>query len=246
MLRAFFCALEAFLYLLLGLPFLGIYWIIGKFNKPLADRLTFKSVQWIFKIIYKTAGAKVKVIGMENIPKDTPVLYIANHLSLFDIVITYALCPGVTGYIAKDSIKKVPILPIWMTRTYGLFLNRENIKEGLRVITEAIETVKSGKASIFIFPEGTRSKNGELGEFKGGSFKIAMRSGCPIIPVCIQNTDKISKDRKLNFRKTDVTITYLPPLYPDKLLPEEKKHIGEFVKGKIEECKNYALTNCAE
>ncbi|MBQ1548143.1 MAG: 1-acyl-sn-glycerol-3-phosphate acyltransferase [Lachnospiraceae bacterium] len=235
MLRAFFCALEAFLYLLLGLPFLGIYWIIGKFNKPLADRLTFKSVQWIFKIIYKTAGAKVKVIGMENIPKDTPVLYIANHLSLFDIVITYALCPGVTGYIAKDNLKKIPILPLWFKRTYGLFLNRDNIKEGLKVITEAIETVKSGAASIFIFPEGTRSKTGEIGEFKGGSFKIATRSGCPIIPVCIKNTDKIATDRGLPFKKADVTVTYLPPVYPELLDMEKKKHIGDYVKGLIAE-----------
>ena len=63
-------------------------------------------VQWAFRVIYRICGVKLTIIGQENVPKDTPVLYVANHNSYFDIIITYALCENLTGYIAKDSLEK--------------------------------------------------------------------------------------------------------------------------------------------
>ena len=127
---------------------------------------------------------KVTVIGEENVPKDEAVLYVANHKSMADIPVAYARCPGLTGFVAKDVVDKVPALRTWMRRLHCEFLDRHDIKQGLKVILSCIEKVKRG-ISIFIFPEGTRSRTGELAEFKGGSFKIATRTNCPIIPVAI-------------------------------------------------------------
>ena len=93
-----------------------------------------RQVQWAFKVILFLCGTKLTVIGEENVPKDQPVLYIANHQSYFDIVVSYSRCPGLTGYIAKDGLAKVPILSIWMKRLYCLFLNRQDIKEGMKTI----------------------------------------------------------------------------------------------------------------
>ena len=152
--RTILVVLYVFLFLLLGLPVLGIEWIISKFNKQAADISQLRIVQWGFRCVSFLSGIKLTVKGEENVPTDQPVLYIGNHRSFFDIVVTYARCPGLTGYISKDGVNKVPILGLWMRRLYCLFLDRKDLKQGLKVILTAIDQVKSG-ISICIFPEGT-------------------------------------------------------------------------------------------
>ena len=148
-----------FLYLLFGYIPLGIFWLYGKFiNQEKADYIQLRMVQFVFKVLHVLAGIELTVIGEENVPKDEPVLYVANHRSMVDIVITYARCPRLTGFVAKDVVKKVPALRVWMRRLHCEFLDRKDIKEGLKIILSCIEKVKKG-ISIFIFPEGTRNKN---------------------------------------------------------------------------------------
>ena len=181
-------------FLLFGYTLLGIFWIIGKFAPRTADLCQLRIVQFILKGVGFLAGAKTTFIGEENIPKDEAVLYVANHRSMVDIVLTYARCPGLTGYIAKKSVNKVPALRAWMKRLHCEFLDRDDIKQGMKVILSAIDKVKNG-ISIFIFPEGTRNRDKEdttsILPFKDGSFKIAQKSGCKIIPVAITGTNHI-------------------------------------------------------
>lgn len=165
-------------FLILSIPILIVEWLIGKKNPKLRDESSLHIVQFMFRLIQWLAGTKVTVIGEENVPKDIPVLYIGNHRSFFDIVITYARCPRLTGYVAKDSMKKVPLLSVWMERLYCLFLNRTDIKEGLKTILTGIEQIKNG-ISMCIFPEGTRNKGDDetkLLPFKEGSFKMAEKT----------------------------------------------------------------------
>lgn len=122
-----------------------------------------------------------------------------------------------------------------MVRMHCLFLDRTNVKEGLKTILTAIEKVKNG-ISIFIFPEGTRNKTpGTLMEFKGGSFKIAEKSGCPIIPVTMVNMSDIFEDHLPRVKKTRVVIEFGTPIDMNSLDREEKKHIGPYVQNVISE-----------
>lgn len=183
--RTIIVVIYVFLFLILGLPVLGIEWIIAKFDKHAADISQLRIVQWGLRCVSFLAGVHLTVEGKEHVPTDQAVLYIGNHRSIFDIVITYAQCPNLTGYISKDGVNKVPLLGIWMRRLYCLFLDRKDLKQGLKTILTAIDQVKSG-ISICIFPEGTRNRDpGEdtttLLPFKDGSFKIAQKTGCPII-----------------------------------------------------------------
>ena len=89
MIRLIFVVIFLLLYFILGLPVLGVLWLIGKWNKPAADIASLRIVQWAFKVILFLCGTKLTVIGEENVPKDQPVLYIANHQSYFDIVVSY-------------------------------------------------------------------------------------------------------------------------------------------------------------
>ena len=230
-------ALFVILFLIIGIPVLGIEWLIGKISKKTMDYSSLRIVQWAFKVIVRLAGIELTVIGEENVPKDIPVLYIGNHRSFFDIVITYARCPRLTGYVAKDSMKKVPLLSVWMERLYCLFLNRTDIKEGLKTILTGIEQIKNG-ISMCIFPEGTRNKGDDetkLLPFKEGSFKMAEKTGCPIILMSMNNTSAILEDHFPFIRSTHVVLEYSKPIYPKELSKEEQKFIGAYTQQKIQE-----------
>ena len=155
-------------------------------------------------MIIKLAGIELTVIGEENI-SEGPVLYIGNHRSFFDIVITYARCKNLTGYIAKKEMLSIPLLRTWMKRLYCLFLDRENPKEG--------------------------------------PFKIATKTGCPIIPMSLNNTCDIFEGHFPFIKKTHVILEYGKPIYPKELDKDEKKRIGEYCSNIISETihKNQAL-----
>ena len=244
MIRAILALLFAILYLILGIPVLFVEWIIRKCNRHAADISSLRMVQWAFRVIMFICGVKLTVIGEENVPKDVPVLYIGNHRSFFDIVITYARCKNLTGYIAKKEMLSIPLLRTWMKRLYCLFLDRENPKEGLKTILQAIDYVKHG-ISICIFPEGTRNKGEELSllPFHNGSFKIAEKTGCPIIPMSLNNTCDIFEGHFPFIKKTHVILEYGKPIYPKELDKDEKKRIGEYCSNIISETihKNQAL-----
>ena len=235
MIRLIFALLFAVLFLIIGIPILGIEWIVSKFNKHAADLSQLRMVQWAFRVILFICGTKVTVLGEENVPKDKAVLYVGNHRSYFDILITYARCPGLTGYIAKKDLEKVPLLCTWMRRLHCLFIDRENVKEALKTILAGIENVKNG-ISMCIFPEGTRNKNTDgMLPFKEGSFKIAEKSGCPIIPMAITNSAEVLETHMPRVKKAHVILEYGKPIYPDALEKEDKKKIGVYCQNIIAE-----------
>ncbi len=236
--RTIITVLYIFLFLILGLPVLGIEWIISKFNKAHADMVQLRIVQWGLKCVAFISGVKLTVIGEENVPRDEPVLYIGNHRSFFDVVVTYARCPGLTGYIAKDGVNKVPIFRIWMKRLHCIFLKRDDMKEGLKVILKAIEYIKSG-ISICIFPEGTRNKDRDnptsLLPFKEGSFKIASKTGCKIVPMALIGTADILENHFPWIHSTDIKLIYGESIDLSALDKDQQKHVGAYCQTVVEE-----------
>ena len=214
------------LFLLFSYLVFPIEWLIGKINKKAKDYSSLRIVQWGFRVILWIAGTKITVIGKENMPNEA-ALYVGNHRSFFDILIMYTQCKDLTGFVAKDSLGKIPSLRVWMRYVYCLFLDRKDIKQGMKTILQAIEYVKQG-VSIAIFPEGTRNDGEELSmlPFKEGSFKIALKTGCPIVPVAINNSAEIFENHFPKLKKTHVVIEYGKPIYPSELDNDEKKHVG--------------------
>ncbi len=235
MIRMILAAIAAVLFFVLTLPILLVFHIFYKRYPQKIDHYSLAIVKWALNAALCIAGTKVIAIGEENIPKDTAVMYAANHASIFDVLITYPRVPRLTGYISKMSVKKVPVLNLWMNRVHCLFLDRDDVKQGLTVILEAIKKVKSG-ISIFIFPEGTRNRQPEtLLPFKEGSFKIASKSGCPIIPVSIVNSQEIFEAHFPCLKKTTVVVEYGAPIYVKDLNEETQKHVGAYVQHIISE-----------
>ena len=148
-------------------------------------------------------------------------------------------CKRLTGYVAKKEMLRYPILRDWMTRLHCLFLDRDNPKEGLKSILQAIDYVKSG-ISVCIFPEGTRNDGEELSilPFHSGSFKIAEKSGCAIIPISMNNTHTMFEKHIPRIEKTHVVIEYGKPIYPGDLDKETRKRIGSYCQSIIQETIN--------
>ena len=243
MIRFIIAIIFIVLFLLFSYILFFIEWIVGKVNKRAKDYSSLRIVQWAMRVILKICGVKITVIGKENMPKEA-ALYVGNHRSLLDVLIAYVQCENLTGFVSKDSMKKVPAFRVWMKYLYCLFLDRKDIKQGLKTILQAIDYVKQG-VSIFIFPEGTRNKGEELSmlPFKEGSFKIALKTDCPIVPVSINNSAEIFENHFPKVKKTHVIIEYGTPIYPKDLTREEQKVIGATCQKIIEDAiqKNASL-----
>ena len=192
-------------------------------------------MHWAFRCGSVISGVKLTVIGEEQVPTDEPVLYIGNHRSYFDIVISYARCPRLTGYIAKDSMLKIPLLSTWMKRLNCLFINREDIKESLKTILAGIENVKNG-ISMCIYPEGTRGKGVDeldMLPFKEGSLKIAEKTGCKIVPMAMTGSADIFENHVPFIRKSRVILEYGAPIDISQLSKEDKKKLGGYCQAEI-------------
>lgn len=235
MIRFILVAAAVVLFLIFTIPVMLVEWMIGKKNRHLRDVKSLAAVQWIFRVVLRIAGVKITVKGIENIPTDRAVLYVGNHRSYFDILVGYTTVPGLVGFVAKKEMEKIPLLSTWMRYVNCLFLDRKNLKEGLKTILEGIEQVKNG-VSVWIFPEGTRNKQEnpmDLLPFKEGSLKIAEKSGCPVVPVAMTGTAEIFEKHFPYIRPGSVTVEFGSPFFPKELEPEYKKFPGAYAEMQI-------------
>ena len=235
MIRFFADIIYLFFFLTLTAPLYPLFdhWNkTGKAHKrsSIAQRMILRS----FKICLAMAGTKLIVDGQENIPEDGAVLYVGNHSSYYDILCSYVATERGMGFFAKKEMEKIPLLSTWMRYLHCLFLDRADIKQGLKTILQAADYVKSG-ISVCIFPEGTRSKDGKMLPFKEGSMKMATKTGCPIIPIAISNSAQIWEAHFPKMKPAHVVVEYGAPIYPKELSKEEQKFIGAYTQQKIQE-----------
>ncbi|MDQ0148389.1 lysophospholipid acyltransferase family protein [Eubacterium multiforme] len=220
----------------------GIYMIFVrlkgiKFNyiyKTKGQKEAFKYGQDVFgkwsEVTIKTVGMDIEIKGYENIPNET-CTFIGNHMSILDIpVLRYASKRGI-GFIAKKEVLKVPVLGFWVKHMNCVALDRDNVREAIKVIAKGVEFLKSGY-DMAIFPEGTRAKDGKVHEFKKGSIKLATKAKVPIVPFSIDGTSKCFEDNR-KFSKGKVTIVFGKPIYTDNLTKEEEKTLTERVQKEV-------------
>lgn len=227
MIRITLVVLFLLIFFILSLILLPFEWLAGKFNPAFKDRSSLRIVRRAFKIIKFISGVKTTVIGQENIPEDEPVLFVGNHNSYFDIVIAYTFMKRPTGFVAKKELNGFLFVRRWMRNLYCLFLDRKNLKEGLKTILTGIDYIKNG-ISIVIFPEGTRNKGDDVQEFHSGSFKLAEKSGCKIIPMVQNNTKSIFEKQFPRIKASHTVIEFGKPIDLNELSKEDRKNIAQY------------------
>ena len=225
MIKFILVALGLFLYLVLFIPVMLILLIVRKFRPDVSTFVAQGMVSAVFRLMIFITGSKVEVRGSENIPKDGGVLFVSNHRSYFDILTGFGYTKKPLGFVAKYEMIHVPLLKQWMELVNCLFLNRQDIKQGLKTIIKGIDQVKSG-VSVWICPEGGRNMNPDVTnvkEFKEGSLKIAEKGKVPVVPVAIYGTYEIWEEHMPYMRKSKVIIEYGKPIVIDELPDAEKK-----------------------
>lgn len=205
-----------------------------KINRKKADNMSRHFVQWIFGVLLNVSETTITVKGQENLSPTDTVMYVGNHSSYFDIIISYIFMPTTTGFVSKKEIGDIPFLKAWMELIGCLFIDRTDIKSSLQTIKEGIEKLKSG-TSIFIFPEGTRSKTGHMGEFKEGSMKMAQKAKVPIVPVAISGTAALWENQFPRVKRGHVIIEFGKPIHIETLDKDEQKYLGAYTQNRIQE-----------
>lgn len=182
----------------------------------------------------KTIGIDIEVEGLENIPDETCV-FMGNHQSILDIPILRCTINRTMDFVAKKELAKTPVIGYWISHLRCVFLDRENVREGIKAINSAINSIKEGY-SFVVFPEGTRSKDGKIGEFKQGSIKLPIKSGAPVIPFAISGTSACFEDNK-NFIPGKVKLCIGKPIQVDKGNKDHEKEMMNNIREEV--CKMY-------
>ena len=225
--RFIITAVTLVFFFIVGIPAGIIFQIIGLIDKDKKDAMSAAFVRWGLSMVGVTAGGKVKIIDREKLRTGEATMFVANHSSIFDLVYCLAVLPDVTAVVAKKELAKIPFLHYWMTQIHCIFLDRSNIESGVQMVKDAAELLKSGK-NVLIFPEGTRTKTeGELLEFHGGSFKIAIRTNAPIVPISIIGTGDVFETHFPEIHASNITLV-VGDAIPTKGMPiPERKKLPE-------------------
>ena len=182
------------------------------------------------KFTIETIGIDVEVAGLEKVPKGRCV-FIGNHTSILDIPILLYASKRMMGFIAKEETMKIPIIKYWLKKAKCVPLNRSNAREAVKSFSLGVEYLNEGY-SMAIFPEGTRMRDGRIGEFKKGSLKLATRAKAPIVPVSIEGAYKCYEETG-KFKPAKVKITFGDPIVTKKISRAEEVGLVDRVKEEI-------------
>ena len=175
----------------------------------------------------------VKSYGVENIPNENGFMFYPNHQGLYDVLAIMEVCPVPFSVVAKKEVGNVPFLKQVFACMKAFLIDREDIKQSMQVIINVTKEVKAGR-NYLIFAEGTRSKNGNHPqEFKGGSFKAAMKAKCPIVPVALIDSYKAFDTGSA--KMLDVQVHFLKPMEYEEYKDMKTTEIAAEVKRRIEE-----------
>ena len=194
----------------------------------------YRHIQYIFKRAVKSGNVDLQVFGTENIPTEGGFTMYSNHQGMFDVLAIPATCDQPLGAVLKRELKDIPFLKQVIACTKSFPMDREDVRGSMEVILAATKEVANGR-NYLIFPEGTRSKNGnQMREFHAGSFKIAAKAKAPILPVALIDCYKVFDEK--GCKPVSMQIHYLPVIpyeeYKDMKTPE----LAQMVHDRIEAC----------
>lgn len=203
----------------------------AKHPEKYSEEEMYRHIQYILKRAVRGGNIDLQVSGTENIPKEGGFMLYANHQGMFDVLAVAATCDIPVGAVLKKELYDIPFLHQVAICTKSFPMDREDVRQSLTVIQSVIREVKAGR-NYLIFPEGTRSRNGnQMGQFHSGSFRCATRSKCPIVPVALVDSFKVL-DQK-GSKPVTVQIHYLKPICWEEYGNLKTTELAALVKERI-------------
>jgi 1-acyl-sn-glycerol-3-phosphate acyltransferase len=203
----------------------------------LADRLlpggnrAERVMGWWGRAFVRLGGWTVRVEGMENLPSCGAVL-VANHQSIVDIPMLLSAFPRPVRFLAKRELGEIPLFGKAMAAAGNLFIDRDDPRNAVRMLRDVGARLRDGRL-VVVFPEGTRSGDGSIGEFRPGAFYLAQKSGAPVVPVYIGGGRIALPKGSLRVRPADLLVRVLPPLSPEEGAGGSKEQIAESVRSRL-------------
>ena len=201
--------------------------------KKFTDEQHLEMLRFITIRANKGGNVKIAAHGLENLPKKDGYIMFPNHQGLYDMLAILNVIPRPLSVVFKKEVAKVPFIKQVASCMGAYALDRSDVRQGMEVIINISKDVKNGK-NFVIFPEGTRSKDGNnVQDFKGGSFKAATKAKCPIVPVALIDSFKPFDTNSI--KPVTVQVHFLEPLYYEEYKEMKTTEIAEMVKNKIQE-----------
>ena len=192
----------------------------------------YKMLKFIVRRANKGGNVTIAAEGLDNIPKENGFMFFPNHQGMYDVLAIIDACDNTFSVVAKKEVANVPLLKQTFACTKSYMMDREDIRQSMQVIMNVANDVKNGK-NFLIFPEGTRSKNGNvIGEFKGGSFKAATKARCPIVPVALIDSFKPFDTNTIS--QVTVQVHFMEPLYYEDYKDMKTTEIASTVHDRIQ------------
>lgn len=205
----------------------------AKYTQKYPEQEKYDHIQSILKLAVQTGNIDLRVTGQENIPQEGGFLMYGNHQGMFDVVALAATCDVPLAAVFKKELSNVPLVKQIIACTKSYAMDREDVRQSLTVIQNVAKEVASGRNYV-IFPEGTRSKRGNImGDFHGGSFKCALKAKCPIVPLVFIDSFKVL-DQK-GSAPVSVQLHYLEPIPYEAYQNLKAVELAALVKSKIQE-----------
>jgi 1-acyl-sn-glycerol-3-phosphate acyltransferase len=217
-----------------SLPLLFVGWIVGNFNRAYGRRIASLFTRFLSIVLMKLAGAEFIVTGLENNDPAQNYLYVSNHRGLLDTPTLAIYANRPLSFISKIEMAKVPILHQWMILLKCLFIDRSDNRAAIKTIFEGIENLKMGD-NLVIYPQGTRSRGEDFLPFKQGSFKLAIKSGIPVLPVSIRGTDDLLENNTFNVKPSKVYVHFGKPIDLSTFDDIALKHCATIIADGIKE-----------
>jgi 1-acyl-sn-glycerol-3-phosphate acyltransferase len=184
---------------------------------------------WAWMIL-KTTGVRVRVVGAQHLDPRHSYVLAANHQSIYDIPIVFTALPMQLRIVAKASLGRIPFLGWHLHRTGHLLIDRRS--PGAGVLKRMAQLVRAAR-SLIVFPEGTRSTDGAVGRFKGGTFLLAIDAGLPVVPISIAGSRFVMKKGRLMVCPGEVTVTVHPPIATTGIQREQAREFAERVRAVV-------------
>ena len=195
---------------------------------------TWNHVKRTLELCVKAGNVDLQVTGIENIPQEGGFMLYPNHQGLFDIMAIGSTCPQPLGAVYKKELNGIPVLKEIMKVTRSYSMDREDVRQSLQVIQAVTQEVKNGR-SYLLFPEGTRSKKGNvMNDFHGGSFRCAVKAKCPVVPAAFIDSFKVL-DQK-GSKPVTVQLHYLKPIAYEEYKELKPAQLADLVKERIQAC----------
>lgn len=211
------------------------------------ERIPSGIMRWWGRVFVRIGGWRIRVSGLEHLPEGGAIL-VSNHQSLVDIPLFLAALPRQVRFLAKRELGRIPLFGSAMKKSGNLFIDREDPRDAVKLVREATERMERGQL-VVIYPEGTRSRDGTIGEFKPGAFYLARKTEAPLLPVYIDGGRKALPRGSLLFRPSVLVMRVLPPvrgsggrsLTRDEMAEETRRRILSAREEEERRCSGAAL-----